>query len=81
MIYCVPTDTPLDAKILDYATVFAIFFVAVTPLNLDMIERTHSSSLQVHSQTLAFTPNEPRLGEHLLEHRDVTSLVEPRKLS
>jgi hypothetical protein len=81
MIYCIPTDSPLDATFLDYATVFAIFFVAATPLNLDMIERTHSSSLQVHSQSLAFAPNEPRLGEHFLEHQDVASLVEPRKWS
>jgi hypothetical protein len=31
MIYCVPTDSPLDATFLDYATVFAILFVAATP--------------------------------------------------
>jgi hypothetical protein len=40
-----------------------------------MIERIHSSSLQVHPQSLASARNEPRLGEYLLEHRDVTSLV------
>jgi hypothetical protein len=40
MIYCVSTDSPLDATFLDYATMFAIFSVAVTALDLDMIERT-----------------------------------------